>query len=233
MLGLSMKGSIMAGRTIAAINDVCHSREAVPRAVTVMPQTGVGMPAGSSGMSRVSVFRSLITVPLLCAAAASLAGCGGGVSDLFSRDAEWFGRQPRILGRSYALETPPLTEQRSIAPDDLISADGMCAGMAQTSDANAMTESEPATAAPGTPSLPAGIALGRTECEVARYAGRPDNVELSNDPRGDRIAVMTFLKGPRPGIYRFVAGRLAAVERAPVPAAPAKPAAKPKKRATT
>jgi hypothetical protein len=224
----------MAGRTIAAINDVCHSRKAVPRAVTVMPQTGVGMPAGSSGMSRVSVFRSLITLALLCAAAVSLAGCGGGVGDLFSRDAEWFGRQPRILGRSYALETPPLTEQRSIAPDDLISADGMCAGMAQTSDANAMTESEPASAAPGTPSLPAGIALGRTECEVARYAGRPDNVELANDTSGDRTAVLTYLKGSRPGIYHFVAGRRTSVERAPVPEAPPKPTKpKAKKHAAT
>lgn len=153
---------------------------------------------------------------------------------MFSRDAEWFTRQPRVFGRSLSLETPPLTEQRPIAPDDLISADGMCSGMTAPSEANAMTEGEPATAAPGTPSLPAGIALGRTECEVARYAGHPDNVELANDPRGDRTAVLTYLKGPRPGIYRFVAGRLASVERSPVPEAPPKPARpKPKKHATT
>lgn len=197
-----------------------------------MPQTGVGMPAGSSGISRVSVYRSLVIVPLLCAAA-SLVGCGG-MGDVFTRDAEWFTRQPRVFGRSLALETPPLTEQRPIAPDDLISADGMCSGMALPSDANAMTETEPAAAAPGTSSQPAGIALGRTECEVARYAGRPDNIELANNASGDRTAVLTYLKGPRPGIYRFTAGRLAAVERAPVPEAPAKPAKpKPKKRATT
>jgi hypothetical protein len=98
-----------------------------------------------------------------------------------------------------------------------------------------MTESEPAAAAPDAPTLPAGIALGRTECEVARYAGHPDNVELGNDPKGDRTAVLTYLKGPRPGIYRFLAGRLASVERAPVPEAPPKPAkpSKSKKRAAT
>jgi hypothetical protein len=169
--------------------------------------------------------------PLLSALAGSLAGCGG--VDVFSKDADWFNRPSRIFSNNLSLETPPLSEQRSVAPDDLISADGYCSGMAPPANANAMTESDQSQAAPAAPTGPAGIALGRTECEVARYAGRPDNVELSNDPRGDRIAVMTFLKGPRPGIYRFVAGRLAAVERAPVPAAPAKPAAKPKKRATT
>jgi len=162
------------------------------------------------------------------------------MGDVFSRDAEWFTRQPRILGNSLALETPPLTPQRPIAPDDLISADGMCAGMATPSEANAMTAAEPAAAdpaaaAPGTPSLPAGIALGRTECEVARYAGHPDNVELGNASNGDRTAVLTYLKGPRPGIYRFAAGRLTSVERAPVPEAPprlAKPS-KSKKHAAT
>ncbi len=157
------------------------------------------------------------------------------MGDVFSRDANWFSGQPHILGNSLALETPPLTPQRPIAPDDLISADGMCAGMAPQSEANAMTEGEPAATTPGTPALPAGIALGRTECEVARYAGQPDNVELGNAGNGDRTAVLTYLKGPRPGIYRFVAGRLASVERAPMPEAPPKPAkpGKSKKRAAT
>lgn len=189
------------------------------------------MGTGSSGMNSVPVVRSWIALPLLCAAVGALAGCSG-VGDMFSKDAEWFARSPRILGRSLALETPPLSEQRAIAPDDLISAEGYCAGMAPPSDANAMTEGEPAGATPGTPGQSAGIALGRSECEVARYAGRPDNIELSNDPSGDRTAVLTYLKGPRPGIYRFIAGRLTSVERAPVPETPAKPA-RTKKRART
>jgi hypothetical protein len=171
---------------------------------------------------------------LLVAVVGPLAGCAG-AGDIFSGNAEWFTNQPRILGNKLALETPPLTPQRPIGPDDLISADGMCAGMAPPSEANAMTEGEPAAAAPGTPSMPAGIGLGRTECEVARYAGQPDSVELGNNTTGDRTAVLTYLKGPRPGIYHFVAGRLASVDRAPVPEAPPKPAkpSKSKKRAAT
>jgi hypothetical protein len=104
--------------------------------------------------------------------------------------------------------------------------------MTPPTDANAMTEtqSQPAAAA-AAPAGSAGIALGRSECDVARYAGRPDNVELGNDPRGDRTAVLTYLKGPRPGIYRFIAGRLSSVERAPVPEAPAKPVRAKKKTA--
>jgi len=185
-------------------------------------------------MVRVSVRHTLKLGALLVAAVGPLAGCSG-MSDVFSRDADWFANQPRILGNSRTLETPPLTSQRQIAPDDLISADGMCAGMAPPAEANAMTEGEQAATAPATSSMPAGIGLGRTECEVARYAGQPDSTELGNNPNGDRTAVLTYLKGPRPGIYRFVGGRLAAVERAPVPEAPPKPAkpGKSKKRAAT
>jgi hypothetical protein len=176
-----------------------------------------------------------LIAPLLLAVAGSLVGCAGAVSDIFSRDAEWFNRPSRIFNSNLSLETPPLSEQRSVAPDDLISADGYCSGMAPPADANALSQGDPSTqpVTPAAPTGPAGIALGRTECEVARYAGHPDNVELSNDQRGDRIAVLTFMKGPRPGIYRFVAGRLSAVDRAPGPAAPEKPKTKPKKRAAT
>jgi hypothetical protein len=185
-------------------------------------------------MSRVPPVQTRLWIaPLLSAVAAALVGCSG-ASDLFSKDAEWFNRTPRLFTNNLALETPPLSEQRPIAPDDLISAEGYCSGMTVPSDANAMTDSAPATTS-AAPAAPAGIALGRSECEVARYAGHPDNVELANDARGDRTAVLTYLKGPRPGIYRFVAGRLSAVERAPIPEAPARSTkpAKPKKRATT
>lgn len=188
-----------------------------------------------------SGFRVCLLTSLL-AATASLGACAGagfvGMGDVFSRDADWFNRPARVFNNSLTLETPPLSEQRPVQPDDLISAEGYCAGMTSPAEANAMTESDQqGTAVPSAPapSLPAGIALGRTECEVARYAGRPDNVELSNDQQGNRATVLTYLKGPRPGIYHFVAGRLSAVDRAPEPPAPAKPAkpVKPKKKATT
>src|SRR5207253_4812113 len=120
-----------------------------------------------------------------------------GASELLSRDAEWFNRPSRIFTNNSQIETPPLSEQRAIAPDDLISAEGYCSGMVPPTDANAMTDtqSQSAAAAPPASGASAGIALGRSECEVARYVGRPDNVELGNDPRGDRTAVLTYLKG--------------------------------------
>jgi hypothetical protein len=44
--------------------------------------------------------------------------------------------------------------------------------------------------------------------------------------------VITYIRGPRPGIYRFTAGRLTSIERAPeAPGAKAKPKAKPSKKA--
>jgi hypothetical protein len=65
-----------------------------------------------------------------------IAGCSGGSmsdmfsSDLMSKDAEWFSRSGRLFIRNVSIETPPLTPNRPITPDDLVSADGMCPGMA-------------------------------------------------------------------------------------------------------
>jgi hypothetical protein len=65
------------------------------------------------------------------------------------------------------------------------------------------------------------VALGHTECDVVRGIGTPDSVNISNNGRGDRVAVVTWLRSPRAGIYGFTAGRLTSVERAPeVEAAP-------------
>ena len=66
------------------------------------------------------------------------------------------------------------------------------------------------------------VALGHTECDVVRGIGAPDNVNLSNNPRGDRVAVVTYSRGPRAGIYTFTAGRLTSIERGaePVPRSP-------------
>ena len=71
------------------------------------------------------------------------------------------------------------------------------------------------------------MALGHTECDVVRGIGAPDSVNLSNNPRGDRLVVVNYSKGQRAGIYTFTAGRLSSIERGPEPVAPPK-AAKPK-----
>jgi len=91
-------------------------------------------------------------------------------------------------------------------------------------DANALTEG--AAAAPPA-STTGAVALGHTECDVVRGIGAPDSVNFSNNPRGDRVAVVNYSKGQRAGIYTFTAGRLSSIERGPEPVAPPK-AAKPK-----
>jgi hypothetical protein len=136
-------------------------------------------------------------------------------SDLLSRDAEWFSRPGRMFIKNVSIETPPLTPDKPVTPDDLISADGMCPGMAPPggpADANALSDA--GSAAPQ-PTRSGVVALGHTECDVARGAGAPDSVNLSTNPRGDRVALLTYLRGQRAGIYTFTAGRLTSIERAP------------------
>jgi hypothetical protein len=83
------------------------------------------------------------------------------------------------------------------------------------------------TEAPALPpqvrSGPSGIALQMTECEVVRVAGNTDRVEIGGNERGQRSVTLTYMGGPRPGIYRFLGGRLASMERVAEPVQPKKP----------
>lgn len=77
---------------------------------------------------------------------------------------------------------------------------------------------------------PTGIALQMTECQVVAVAGSTDRVEISAGPGGQRLVTMTYMSGERPGIYRFVNGRLNTMERVaeqPQPKRAAKSAKKP------
>jgi hypothetical protein len=146
-------------------------------------------------------------------------------SDLLSKDAEWFSRSGRLFIRNVSIETPPLTPEKPVTAEDLVSADGGCPGMAPgPADANALTDG--AAGAP-MPSTRGTVALGHTECDVVRGIGAPDNVSLSNNARGDRVAVVNYSRGQRAGIYTFTAGRLTSIERGPEPVAQPK-AGKPK-----
>jgi hypothetical protein len=98
------------------------------------------------------------------------------------------------------------TELRPVTAADLVGPQGQCAGTGQ--DAGATV---------------GGIALEMTECEVVKRAGTPENVELGTTDRGERAVTLTYSSGPRPGIYRFAAGRLVAIERGAEPPEPAKP----------
>jgi hypothetical protein len=114
-------------------------------------------------------------------------------------------------------------ELRPVGAADLVTADGQCpAG-----------EATPA-GEPGPDGMPqpasGGIALQMTECDVVRRAGAPEQIQIGTDERGERSVMITYMRGPRPGIYRFAAGRLSSIERAPeAPGAKAAPKAKSRK----
>jgi hypothetical protein len=153
----------------------------------------------------------------------AVAGCSG-ASDLLSmKDAEWFSRPGRLFVRSVSIDTPPLTPDKPITADDLVSAEGSCPGMAPPggpADANASSD------AAGAPPPGGSVALGHTECDVVRGIGAPDSVNVTG--AGDsRVVTVTWLHGARAGIYTFSGGRLSSVEKAP-DAGPSPKVAKPK-----
>jgi hypothetical protein len=160
-----------------------------------------------------------------------LAGCGATASDIFapdliSKDAEWFSRSGRLFIKNVSIDTPPLTPDKPVGAEDLVSSDGACPGMASANvptNANASSDGAAAPAPTGT------VALGHTECDVVRGIGAPGAVNISNNPRGDRVAVINFSQGARAGIYTFTAGRLTAIERGAEPVAEPK-TVKPKKK---
>lgn len=101
---------------------------------------------------------------------------------------------------------------RPVTAADLVNAEGQCAMTA------AEAQAAPDGASDGMQQaslLPGGIALQMTECDVVRRAGAPEQLQIGADERGDRSVVITYIRGPRPGIYRFAAGRLTSIERAP------------------
>ncbi|OQW54028.1 MAG: hypothetical protein A4S14_00875 [Proteobacteria bacterium SG_bin9] len=150
-----------------------------------------------------------------------LAGCGS-MSDFSLKDAQWFSGAS-ALTRTYSVEQPPLSPEKPVPADQLISADGACPGLGPSPDAQALAGSDQPAALP-----PGGkVALGQPECEVARGIGSPDSVNVSAGPNGERVTVLTYMRGPRAGIYRFTAGRLASVERGAEP--PPEPKRQPKK----
>ncbi len=123
-----------------------------------------------------------------------------------------------------------------VPPDELVGPDGRCASEAATTSSavnfaperpRSMVVAQAQAGAPDaqaqTPAPPRGIALNMTECDVVRVAGVTDKVEITANERGQRTVVLTYVTGARPGIYRFVAGRLVTIERGPEPPPPPKP----------
>src|ERR1700730_18187465 len=119
--------------------------------------------------------------------------------------------KPETLARKQEWATPNL--DRPITSVDLIGADGQCSG-------------PPPASADATPAVAGGIALQMTECDVVRRAGPVETIESGVNARGERSVVLTYVRGPWPGIYRFAGGPLGPHREAPPPAAPAREAAK-------
>jgi hypothetical protein len=155
-----------------------------------------------------------------------LAGCAG-ASDFLSKDAEWFQRPTRLFGSDLSVSTAPLSPKKAVTPDELVSADGLCAGMSavESPDANVVPAAPapgaaPGATSPGAPSPGGNIGFDSTECDVVRFAGIPNRTEIGAGERNERSVVLTYVGGPRPGVYRFTAGRLTAIERGPAPEPP-------------
>ena len=63
---------------------------------------------------------------------------------------------------------------------------------------------------------PRGVALAMTECQVVQLVGNTDRVEIGAEA-GRRSVTLTYMSGARPGIYRFLDGRLTSMERVEAP----------------
>jgi hypothetical protein len=117
-------------------------------------------------------------------------------------------------------------ELRPITPADLLTSDGQCGAV--PGQASGFADTTAPGSAPQAAAPVGGIALQMTECDVVRRAGPVEQIDIGTNERGDRTVTLTYLHGPAPGIYRFTAGRLASIERAPLPP-PAPPKQKGKK----
>jgi len=110
---------------------------------------------------------------------------------------------PMVLTPGAVTPPPPPNAPRTVAASD-----------------PAVAVAPPAAPAQTAPLEPGGIALQMTECQVVRRAGHPERFEIGTDAHGERKVVLTYIRGERPGIYHFVAGRLKEIMRAPEPPRP-------------
>jgi hypothetical protein len=112
---------------------------------------------------------------------------------------------------------------RTVSLTELVGPDGQCTPE--------QIPATPAGAAQAAPPPLGGITLQMTECDVVRRAGAVEKFEFGANERGERSLVLTYLRGPWPGVYRFAGGRLVSIERAAEPAVekPQKPTGSVKK----
>ena len=149
----------------------------------------------------------------------------GGLAGCTDMDSGWFAKPVNLLsngslGYSYS-QLGETKQERRITADDLVDANGACPRFATPAPVN--PDGSPAGASATASQLGGGIGVGMSECEVVSRIGAPTGVDLGRDPNGDRTAVLTFQTGPRPGIYRFVGGKLTEMDRVAEAAPPPQP----------
>jgi hypothetical protein len=149
--------------------------------------------------------------------AAALA-VGGMVLSLAACDdtARWFAKPLNPFNNNPGYTYSSLGDarvDRAITANDLIDANGACPNYS----APAAPPSAPAGPGAGASSqdhpFGAGVALGMSECDVVARLGQATDVNFGTGLHGSRSLVLTYRAGPRPGIYRFENGRLAAMDR--------------------
>jgi hypothetical protein len=117
---------------------------------------------------------------------------------------------------------PKQESSKPVTPADLVDGNGYCAGMTAPPTPTQTSESGADPAASTIPAAPLSgrnVALQMTECEVIQAQGRPAEIQSAANERGERMVTMTYMTPERP-IYRFVAGRLATIERGAEPPPP-------------
>jgi hypothetical protein len=164
-------------------------------------------------------------------AAVGLCGCAG--PDLDSSQ-QLFPKRFNLFGPTNGYTFSDVQEarlDRPITANDLIAANGSCPPPVAPQPQGPPAGQAASAAEPPQPEslLGEGVALGMSECEVVYRAGQPSNVQLGNNPNGDRTAVLTFQSGPRPGIYRFERGRLMEMDEIAEPPPPVAAKKKPAK----
>ena len=192
---------------------------------------------GKRGNSRVRLGSARSGTFAALSLAVVLAGCAN--SDVFDTSERWFSRPLDWTGRNGGYTFSEMQESGNkagpVTATELVDANGACppAPLPAAPAGGPPVDPSAAAGAAQPPSLlGGGIALGMTECDVVYRAGAPSSVQLSSNPNGARVAVLTYDGGPRPGIYRFESGRLMGMDRvqAANPPPPKKKVARRKKR---
>jgi hypothetical protein len=168
--------------------------------------------------------------------AAVLSGCAN--TDIFDNNERWFSRSFDVTGKTGGYTFSELQESsrnRQLTAADLVDANGACPPLPAPAVAPVQSAANGASPIPTAPEaaptlMGQGIALGMSECDVVYRAGAPSNLELGKNPNTERTLVLTYNSGPRPGIYRFEAGRLMAMDRVEVAPPPPEPKAVKKKK---